>query len=73
MKSEDVQLDADFLLNRAQVEQWFGIPKRYLEVADLKGCGPRQVRLGRSVRYRVQDIRSWIDQCAAKEPDAEVE
>jgi predicted DNA-binding transcriptional regulator AlpA len=48
------------LLTRDQVEERFGISKRFLEVAVLKREGPPIVRLGRSVRYRPTDITDWI-------------
>jgi predicted DNA-binding transcriptional regulator AlpA len=48
------------LLTRNQVEDRFGIPKRFLEVSVMKGEGPPIVRLGRSVRYRPRDVISWI-------------
>ena len=48
------------LLTRVQVEERFGIPKRFLEVAAMKRDGPPIVRLGRSVRYRQSDLREWI-------------
>ena len=51
----------DYLLTRQEVETQFGIRKRYLEVADLKGDGPRRIVIGRLVRYREQDIREWIE------------
>lgn len=50
------------LLRRVEVEDQFGIPVRFLEVAVSKGNGPPIVRFGRSVRYRVCDIRNWIEQ-----------
>ena len=53
---------ADKLLTRAEVEQRFGIPKRYLELAVTRDDGPRYVRIGRLVRYRIGDVRAWIDQ-----------
>lgn len=56
-----VQYDRDRLLTRAEVEQIFGIKKRYLELAALSGGGPTMIKIGRSVRYRISDIRSWID------------
>lgn len=56
-----VQYDRDRLLTRAEVEQIFGIKKRYLELAALSGSGPTMVKIGRSVRYRISDIRNWID------------
>ena len=53
--------DEDFLLTWKEVEDRFGISKRYLEVADVKGSGPKRIVIGRLVRYRVKDIREWID------------
>lgn len=53
--------DADKLLTRAEVEARFGLSRRFLEVAAVKGDGPTMVRLGRAVRYRVQDVRLWIE------------
>jgi len=56
-----VQSEKDHLLSRIDVEDQFGIPVRFLEVAVSRGDGPPIVRLGRSVRYRVCDIRAWIE------------
>ena len=53
--------DTDRLLNRREVEERFGIPKRFLELAACRGEGPRIVRIGRLVRYRVSDVRTWIE------------
>lgn len=50
------------LLCRSDVEEQFGISKRYLEIAAVRGDGPPIVRLGRSVRYRIADILAWIEQ-----------
>jgi predicted DNA-binding transcriptional regulator AlpA len=58
--------DTERLLTRAEVEQRFGISKRYLEVAICKGEGPRHVKIGRSVRYRATDICIWIEQCTVE-------
>ncbi|WP_259274203.1 helix-turn-helix transcriptional regulator [Sulfitobacter mediterraneus] len=48
------------LLTRGEVQDRFGIPKRFLEVLTMKGEGPPIVRLGRSVRYRPMDVAKWI-------------
>ena len=48
------------LIRRMEVEEQFGIPVRFLELAVTRGDGPPIVRLGRSVRYRISDIHSWI-------------
>ena len=56
--------DDDHLLTRDQVEDMFGISRRYLEAAAHRGEGPAIVRIGRSVRYRIRDVRAWIEACA---------
>lgn len=50
----------DRLLNRAEVEERFGIPKRFLEMAVMRGDGPPFIKIGRLVRYRINDIETWI-------------
>ena len=57
----------DKLLTRSEVEERFGITKRYLELSASRSEGPRFVRIGRLVRYRVADIRAWIDRNAVGE------
>ena len=49
------------LLSRVEVEQRYGISKRYLEIAALQGGGPAMVKIGRLVRYRPSDIDTWIE------------
>lgn len=56
----------DRLLNRKEVEARFGITRRFLELAAMRGDGPRFVRVGRLVRYRVADIRQWLDDNTAE-------
>jgi len=53
---------SDRLMTRQEVEERFGISKRFLEVSAAQRVGPALVRIGRSVRYSVTDIRKWIDQ-----------
>lgn len=55
------QLSPDLLLTRAEVEVHFGLSRRYLEVSACRGDGPPQIKIGRSVRYRVADLRNWVD------------
>lgn len=50
----------DRLLDRREVEERFGISKRFLEIAAVRGEGPPMIKIGRLARYRVADIRSWI-------------
>lgn len=48
------------LLSRDEVAAFFGIPKRFLEIAACKGGGPAFVKVGRLTRYRGEDIEAWI-------------
>ncbi len=60
MQSTD--LSPDRLLSRNEVEVLFGISRRYLEVSAVRGDGPPMIRVGsRMVRYRVADLREWLD------------
>jgi predicted DNA-binding transcriptional regulator AlpA len=52
--------ETDRLLSRDEVEQRFGISRRFLELAVARGNGPSFVRIGTLVRYTVNDIRVWI-------------
>lgn len=57
-----MKLEDDRVLTRTEVEQRFGFPtKRFLELAAVKGDGPPFLKIGRSVRYRVGDIRTWLE------------
>jgi len=58
---QDQPLSADRLLSRAEVEVNFGLSRRFLEVSAVRGDGPPMVKIGRSVRYRVGDVRAWIE------------
>lgn len=50
------------LLSRDEVEAHYGISKRFLELAVLRGDGPPRVKIGRLVRYCATDIDAWITQ-----------
>ena len=57
----DNEISSERLLTRTEVEEIFGCPtKRYLEIAAMNNDGPPIVRFGRTVRYNVGDLRSWI-------------
>jgi len=50
----------DRLLSRSEVHTIFGLTQRYLEVSAVRGDGPPFIKINRSVRYRVADLREWI-------------
>ena len=49
------------LMSRAEVEAEYGITRRFLEVAAVKGGGPKFVKVGRLCRYRRADVDAWIE------------
>ena len=59
MQTTDTQ--SDRLLSRAEVETKFGISRRFLEISAVRGDGPPYIKIGRSVRYRIGDLREWIE------------
>ncbi|MCB2135314.1 MAG: AlpA family transcriptional regulator [Rhodobacteraceae bacterium] len=61
---DDTKWNPDLrLLTRAEVEAIFGFPtRRYLEIVAGTDAGPIEIRIGRTVRYRVSDVQAWIEQ-----------
>jgi len=57
----ETTLPPDRLLTRAEVEVNFGLSRRFLEISAYREDGPPMIKIGRSVRYRVSDLRRWID------------
>ena len=55
-----VKQDNDRLLSRIEVENIFGISKRFLEQNANNGKGPKLIKIGRSARHRPSDVRAWI-------------
>ena len=56
------EFNPERLLTRDEVEDLFGISRRYLEISAVRGDGPPMIRIGsRMVRYRLCDLRDWID------------
>ncbi len=55
------ELSGDRLLTRGEVQSHFGLSQRFLEMSAVRGDGPPFFRIGRNVRYRVADLRAWID------------
>lgn len=49
------------LMSRREVQEAFGLSKRYIELAAVNGGGPIMIKIGRSVGYRAKDIRDWIE------------
>ena len=51
----------DRLISRDEVDETFGIPKRFLEIKACTGGGPAFIKVGRLTKYRVKDVLDWIE------------
>ncbi|MEU8635172.1 helix-turn-helix domain-containing protein [Amycolatopsis sp. NPDC048633] len=50
------------LLSVEDVADYLGIPKNTLYQWRTKGYGPAGRRIGKYVRYRSEDVDSWVEQ-----------
>ena len=49
------------LLSRDQIEAEYGLGRRWLELAAVRGDGPPMVKISwRMVRYRRSDFEDWL-------------
>ena len=52
--------NSDKLLTQKEVKEITGLADSTLEQWRLKGKGPKFIRLGRLVRYRLSDVNAYI-------------
>ncbi|HEY5455270.1 MAG TPA: helix-turn-helix domain-containing protein [Acidothermaceae bacterium] len=50
----------DDLLTSKELAQYLGVPVATLYQWRAKSAGPRAAKVGRYLRYRRQDVESWI-------------
>lgn len=55
------------LLTEAEAAAAIGFTPRFLQNRRLRGDGPRFVSIGRSVRYRPEDLSAWLDEHPIRE------
>ncbi len=48
------------LLTAPKLASWLDISRRKVATMQSAGLLPKEVRMGRSVRWRVEDIEKWI-------------
>ena len=54
----------DHLLSRDDIQTQYGLTRRWLELAALRGDGPPYLRISRRlVRYRRADFERWLATC----------
>lgn len=56
------------LLSVEELAEFLGVPVRTLYQWRYKGVGPVGVRVGRHLRYRVNDVEAWIEAKAGDGP-----
>lgn len=55
------QNTSGYLLSRDQIEHEYGITRRWLELAAIRGGGPTYIKVGpRTVRYRREELERWL-------------
>lgn len=60
LQQADRPVPAEYL-TAAQVAQMTGFSPKALEAMRSRREGPRYLKVGASVRYRVADVRAWIE------------
>jgi hypothetical protein len=55
------QDDRDILLSREETAGYLKVSTQTLELWQRNGEGPRVVRVGRGVRYRLADLRAFVE------------
>lgn len=54
-------IQRDRLLTECEVADLLNISVRTLQAWRVRGGGPRFIKVGRAVRYRLSDVQDWID------------
>lgn len=53
------------LLTVSEAARWAKVSDSFLNKARLTGDGPKFIRLGRAIRYRLADLEAWAQARAA--------
>jgi predicted DNA-binding transcriptional regulator AlpA len=57
---EGMQLPEDRLWTVEETAYFLGVPVATLYYWRCRGEGPQGCKLGRHLRYRVEDVRAWV-------------
>lgn len=60
------------LLDTAQAAEYTGLAKQTLHQRRITGGGPKFCKIGRSVRYRKEDLEAWVESFATVSSLAEL-
>jgi excisionase family DNA binding protein len=61
MASNDLLSNPDRLLTVDELAEVTGVPVQTIYKWPAKGTGPRRMRVGRHIRYRASDVKTWLD------------
>ena len=53
--------DLPAMVSRSQAAEFLGVTPQALSQMDARGEGPTYARIGRSIRYRREDLLDWIE------------
>ena len=53
---------ADPLVTAGQAAAYLSVAESSLEKWRMHGRGPKYVKLGRAVRYRISDLNAWVSE-----------
>lgn len=56
------------LLSTSELATFLGVPVATIYAWRQKGCGPKGIRIGRHVRYRKEDVDTWLRRQEDAEP-----
>ena len=60
LNTSSVSISCKFL-STSEAAAWLGLSRRTLEGLRCRGGGPSFRKLGRSVRYTLEDLQAWAD------------
>lgn len=53
------------LMSTAELADYLGVPVRTLYQWRDKETGPRGLKVGKHIRYRITDVEAWLEQQAS--------
>jgi excisionase family DNA binding protein len=56
------------VLTTSELAEYLGLRAQAIYDLRADGRGPSGIRVGREIRYRVSDVRQWLDQLHEPEP-----
>ena len=59
------------LLSAQEVADYLDVPLATVYSLNSSGRGPRRVRVGRNIRYKIEDVESWVESQAVVSRAAE--